>query len=129
MTGQSYNIYNVVYAVAHALHAMYLSRPRRQLEKSKSEDLKVQPWQVHSFLKNIHFNNGAGHEIMFENEALSTGYDIINWVTFPNNSFLKVQVGMISSSQAFAINEKAIMWNDRFKERYRMKLSMNEARF
>nr|XP_056720552.1 vomeronasal type-2 receptor 26-like [Euleptes europaea] len=116
MTGQSYMIYNVVYAVAHALHAMYLSRPRRLPEKSKSEHMNVQSWQVHSFLKNIHFNNGAGHEVLFENEALSTGYDIINWVTFSNQSFLKVRVGKISSSQEFTIDEKAIVWNGRFKE-------------
>ncbi|XP_077169632.1 vomeronasal type-2 receptor 26-like [Paroedura picta] len=72
--------------------------------------------RVHSFLKNIHFNNGAGQEVIFENEALSTGYDIINWVTFSNQSFLKVRVGKISSSQEFTIDDKAIVWNGRFKE-------------
>ncbi|XP_066486138.1 vomeronasal type-2 receptor 26-like [Tiliqua scincoides] len=72
--------------------------------------------KLHSFLKNIHFNNGAGHEVMFRNGEILSGYDIINWVTFPNQTFLKVPVGMISPSQGFSINEDAIVWNSRLKQ-------------
>ncbi|XP_058036724.1 extracellular calcium-sensing receptor-like [Ahaetulla prasina] len=45
MTGQSYSIYNAVYAVAHSLHQAVSSRSqKRDIQKFESPDL--QPWQV-----------------------------------------------------------------------------------
>ncbi|KAL8176342.1 UNVERIFIED_CONTAM: hypothetical protein K2H54_032077, partial [Gekko kuhli] len=47
ITGHSYNIYNAVQVVAHALHAMYFSELRSTAmipEKKKLQ--KEQPWQV-----------------------------------------------------------------------------------
>ncbi|XP_066486132.1 vomeronasal type-2 receptor 26-like [Tiliqua scincoides] len=116
MTGESYNIYNAVYAVAHTLHAIQLSRQRRTLDRDKFVNLNVHPWQFHSILKSVHFNNGVGHEVLFENGELSSGYDIINWVTFPNQSVLKSQVGEISSNQEFFIHADKIVWNSKFKK-------------
>ncbi|XP_066485890.1 vomeronasal type-2 receptor 26-like [Tiliqua scincoides] len=72
--------------------------------------------QLHSFLKSIRFNNGAGHEVLLENREFLSGYDIINWITFPNHTFLKVPVGMISANQEFTINEDAIVWNHRLRQ-------------
>uniref|UniRef100_A0A8D0B5Z2 Receptor ligand binding region domain-containing protein n=1 Tax=Salvator merianae TaxID=96440 RepID=A0A8D0B5Z2_SALMN len=101
MTGESYSVYNAVYAVAHSLLAIYESRSRSKL---------------HNFLKNAHFNNGVGHEILVENGRLSVGYDIINWVMFPNASIHKVQVGNILPSHEFTVAEDFITWNGRFKQ-------------
>nr|XP_020633355.1 vomeronasal type-2 receptor 26-like [Pogona vitticeps] len=40
------------------------------------------------------FNNSAGEEIIFdENGQLAAGYDIMNFVTFPNESYSEIQVG------------------------------------
>ncbi|XP_066485420.1 vomeronasal type-2 receptor 26-like [Tiliqua scincoides] len=72
--------------------------------------------QLHSFLRNVHFNSGAGHEVWFANEEVSSGLDIINWITFPNLSFLKVRVGTISTLE-FTISDNSIVWNSRFKQR------------
>ncbi|XP_077171453.1 vomeronasal type-2 receptor 26-like [Paroedura picta] len=116
MTGQSYAIYNAVYAMAHVLHGVYLSRQRIMLNRGGFKQLDVQPWQLQSSLKNIHFNNGALHEILFENGELSIGYDIVNWVTFPNQSFLEVQIGKISPSYEFFIRQSTIVWNNRLQQ-------------
>lgn len=46
--GHSYNVYNAVYAVAHALQAMFTSRPKyRTFPAGKRLEIHtVQPWQV-----------------------------------------------------------------------------------
>ncbi|XP_048372440.1 vomeronasal type-2 receptor 26-like [Sphaerodactylus townsendi] len=83
MSGQSYNIYNAVHAVARALHAMYILRanPRKLIEGWRMEFWNVQPWQVHHFLRSIQFNNSVGEMVRFnENKELVTVFDVTNWV-------------------------------------------------
>ncbi|XP_066485980.1 vomeronasal type-2 receptor 26-like [Tiliqua scincoides] len=116
MNDESYSIYNAVYAIAHALHSSHLSSERRPVARRHIKHTDIQPWQLNYFLENIRFNNGAGHEVIFANGELQTEYDIINWVTFPNRSFLRVQVGTMSPHQEFTIREDAVVWNSRFKQ-------------
>ncbi|XP_042329602.1 vomeronasal type-2 receptor 26-like [Sceloporus undulatus] len=123
VTGQSYSIYNAVYALAYALHAMYSSRPKSKakmrIEKREHHDHLV--WQLHSFLKSVSFNNSAGEKVHFDdNGELIAGFDIINWVTFPNESFIGVKVGKmdpwVPSDEAFSINEDTIVWHHWFNQ-------------
>uniref|UniRef100_A0A8D2Q376 G-protein coupled receptors family 3 profile domain-containing protein n=1 Tax=Varanus komodoensis TaxID=61221 RepID=A0A8D2Q376_VARKO len=49
MNSQSYHIYNAVYSVAHALHALSTSG-QKELRMGESKSLRnIQPWQVSSF--------------------------------------------------------------------------------
>uniref|UniRef100_A0A8C3S0S6 G-protein coupled receptors family 3 profile domain-containing protein n=1 Tax=Chelydra serpentina TaxID=8475 RepID=A0A8C3S0S6_CHESE len=134
MSGQSYSIYNGVYAVAHALHALYSSKSKKEATgKGHLLELQnIQPWEVtsllteapislHPFLKNVQFNNSAGDKVYFdENGESSAGYDILNWIVFPNDSFIRVKVGHMDPrapvGQEFTINEAAIVWNSRFNQ-------------
>ncbi|XP_053120234.1 vomeronasal type-2 receptor 26-like [Hemicordylus capensis] len=123
MLGLSYNIYNAVYAVAHALHAMISSKAKHKtLANGQRHYLqKLQPWQLHAFLSNLHFNNSAGEEIYFdENGDLAGGYDIINLVIYPNETFKRVRVGRMDlqepAGEEFTINGSAIVWNHKFKQ-------------
>ncbi|XP_028560438.2 vomeronasal type-2 receptor 26-like [Podarcis muralis] len=123
MSGQSYSIYNAVYAVAHAFHAMFSSRSmQKAIGDGGTWNLSnVYPWQLNYFLKQIRFNNTAGEEIFFnENGKLVTGYDIINTVIFPNQSIHRIRVGRInqqaSGGKQFTVNESAVVWNQRFKQ-------------
>uniref|UniRef100_A0A8C5SQ57 G-protein coupled receptors family 3 profile domain-containing protein n=1 Tax=Laticauda laticaudata TaxID=8630 RepID=A0A8C5SQ57_LATLA len=98
MSGQSYNIYNAVYGVAHALQAMLSlrSKYKTRIEVGREILLAQKAWQLHHYLRTISFNNTAGQKISFnENGDLETGLDIINWVIFPNETFIKVKVGKI----------------------------------
>ncbi|XP_066486016.1 vomeronasal type-2 receptor 26-like [Tiliqua scincoides] len=77
--------------------------------------------QLCPFLKSISFNNSAGDLVSFDEEGeLVTGFDIINWVTFPNQSFLRVKVGMMDPQalpgKEFTINEEAITWHSMFNQ-------------
>uniref|UniRef100_A0A8C6VHF3 G-protein coupled receptors family 3 profile domain-containing protein n=1 Tax=Naja naja TaxID=35670 RepID=A0A8C6VHF3_NAJNA len=97
MMGPSYSIYNAVYAMAHALHV---------LQKSKS---RYGSMSFHRLLRGFSFNNSGGNKISFDhNGELIVGFDIINWVTFSNQTFLKVKVGKMNpistSEQEFNIN-------------------------
>ncbi|XP_060548533.1 vomeronasal type-2 receptor 26-like [Pantherophis guttatus] len=113
MTGESYNIYNAVYALAHALHAMYGSRPTMmRLGKWISD---VQSWQILAYLRNVQFNNSAGDEVSFsEDELGSARYDLLNWVLFSNRSFEPIKVGQVNPEaplgQDFTINSDGIIW-------------------
>ncbi|KAH0626642.1 hypothetical protein JD844_001732 [Phrynosoma platyrhinos] len=57
MSGESYSIYNAVYAVAHALHAISFSRRGFIRDKWKLEDSNVHPWQVIHFSKCLSMND------------------------------------------------------------------------
>ncbi|XP_042329828.1 vomeronasal type-2 receptor 26-like [Sceloporus undulatus] len=121
MSSQSYSIYNSVYAIAHALHAMFSSRskPKAWGHGERWNPRNIHPWQLHSFLKKIHFNNSAGEEIFFdENGELVTGYDIINTVTFPNHSLQRIRIGWIDpwapEMKNFIIQQNSILWNPSF---------------
>ncbi|XP_054850305.1 vomeronasal type-2 receptor 26-like [Eublepharis macularius] len=98
MTGHSYSIYNAVYAVVHAFYLMHSSTANHKTMKdvSRLAPLNVEPWKLHSFLQKIAFNNSAGDEIAFNHQGeLEAGFDITNLVTFPNNSYVRVQVGRL----------------------------------
>ncbi|CAI5790552.1 vomeronasal type-2 receptor 26-like [Podarcis lilfordi] len=123
MTGQSYTIYNAVHAIGHSLHKMYSARRQHRAmpNRGRVSPVKVQPWQLHSFLRSISFNNSAGDRVSFdENGELVSGFDIVNWVLFPNKSFLRVKVGGMDPQalpdQKFTVNEKAITWHRIFNQ-------------
>ncbi|KAG6539520.1 type-2 vomeronasal receptor [Crotalus adamanteus] len=121
MTGHSYNIYNAVYAVAHALHDMQIEQKHNgMLNGGKLSIQEQQPWQLYQFLKEISFNNSAGDRIQFnERRELIVGFDIINWVTFANQSFNRVKVGKMDpwiQEKKITIHDEAITWHSSFNQ-------------
>nr|XP_056720314.1 vomeronasal type-2 receptor 26-like [Euleptes europaea] len=123
MTGHSYNIYNAVYAVAHALEAIqsYQSKHKAMVDGRRVNIQDLQPWQLHHFLEGLSFNNSVGAEISFDrNRELRAGFDIINWVIFPNQSFHRVKVGKLDPQappdQVFTIHNEAITWHKSFNQ-------------
>ncbi|XP_077776743.1 vomeronasal type-2 receptor 26-like [Podarcis muralis] len=122
MTGHSYSVYNAVYAVAHALNAMYKShsKPRRQGEKRLAFQ-NIQSWQVHPFLKDIAINNSAGDTVRFdENGEQVTDFDVTNWLMFANGSLVRVKVGRLEPQaplgKELTIYDDRIVWHPSFNQ-------------
>ncbi|XP_054850501.1 vomeronasal type-2 receptor 26-like [Eublepharis macularius] len=121
MTGHSYSIYNAVYTVAHALHAMYASRSNHRTTAGGKRVSDIQPWELHASLRDISFNNSAGGILSFNaNKEMKAGLDIMNLVTFPNNSIFRRKVGRMDNSdpegQELVIDEQMIVWPRRFNQ-------------
>ncbi|XP_070588737.1 vomeronasal type-2 receptor 116-like [Erythrolamprus reginae] len=115
MTGDSYSIYNAIFALAHALHAMYRSGIRPTMVRLGKRISNVQSWQILAYLRNVQFNNSAGEKVSFlENGLRSAHYDLLNWIFYPNQSFTPIKVGKINPrthpGQDFIINSDAITW-------------------
>uniref|UniRef100_A0ACB8FUR8 Uncharacterized protein n=1 Tax=Sphaerodactylus townsendi TaxID=933632 RepID=A0ACB8FUR8_9SAUR len=123
MTSHSNSVYDAVYAVAYALHAAHLQRFKQSImgNKEKEDLVNQQPFLFHPFLRGISFNSSVGKKVAFNhNGELIAGFDIINWVTFPNQSFLRVKVGKIDpgapSDKVLTIHKEAIIWPSRFNQ-------------
>ncbi|XP_066486360.1 vomeronasal type-2 receptor 26-like [Tiliqua scincoides] len=122
MTGHSYSIYNAVYAVAHALHAMSSSRCKHRAVAGAGLKFRDQPlWKLHHFLREVSFNNSAGDMVSFDqNGELVAGFDIINWVVSSNQSFQRVKIGRMDPQAppdwALTINEDKITWHSWFNQ-------------
>ncbi|KAK9397368.1 type-2 vomeronasal receptor [Crotalus adamanteus] len=118
MTGHSYSIYNSVSAVGYALHDMQSSLQKYRLLKKggKLYFQDQQPWKLHYYLKKVSFNNSAGDVISFDmNRKLLVGFDIINWIIFPNQSLHRRKVGKLDpwapQEKMLMINDNAITWH------------------
>ncbi|KAF7237947.1 hypothetical protein EYD10_15330 [Varanus komodoensis] len=117
MTGHSYNVYNSAHAIANALSMMYEFRSKHKARVTGRilEFWNLQPWQ------GISFNNTAGETVHFDvNGELDTGFDITNWKTFPNQSFVRVLVGRLDPQgppgKELTIQDESIVWHRSFKE-------------
>ncbi|XP_033024346.1 vomeronasal type-2 receptor 26-like [Lacerta agilis] len=123
MTGHSYNVYNAVYIVAHALHAIKKSssNSRRIIEGGELAFPNVQSWQVNSFLRHIAFNNCVGDSVHFDdNGELVASFDVTNWWIFPNGSLVRAKVGRLESQaplgKELIINDDQILWHPSFNQ-------------
>uniref|UniRef100_A0A670ZM60 G-protein coupled receptors family 3 profile domain-containing protein n=1 Tax=Pseudonaja textilis TaxID=8673 RepID=A0A670ZM60_PSETE len=100
MNSHSYAIYNSVYAVVHALSALYSFKRKHKAPVSFDES-----------------------------GQLVSGFDIINWITLPNQSLLRVKVGSLdahtSEAMKFTIQENCIVWPTSFNQKYNFAFSCN----
>ncbi|XP_048191037.1 vomeronasal type-2 receptor 116-like [Perognathus longimembris pacificus] len=96
MYGESYNIYNAVYAVAQALHEMLLHQTEVQKIENRKQTVPS-PAQLNPFLKNTQFQNPAGDQVILDDKRkLKPEYDIVNTWIFPEGLDLKVKIGKFS---------------------------------
>ncbi|XP_054850302.1 vomeronasal type-2 receptor 26-like [Eublepharis macularius] len=116
MTGHSYNIYNAVYAVAHALHVISETR-----SKVRMKNWNLSAWQLSHSLRSISFNNSIGDSVNFDaNGELIEKFDVTNWVTFSNHSFIRVKVGSfdphVPTGKELKIQDEKLVWHRWFTQ-------------
>ncbi|ETE58808.1 Vomeronasal type-2 receptor 26, partial [Ophiophagus hannah] len=100
MSSESYTVYNTVYAVALALHAAYLLQQSTFYRKFQGKHMSIQPWQLSTEFCLVHSLTNT-----------YAGLELINWITFPYQTYSKTKVGKLSPRQEFIISENAIQWN------------------
>ncbi|KAG6530676.1 type-2 vomeronasal receptor [Crotalus adamanteus] len=123
MTGHSYSSYNALYAIANALHALSSFKHKHKVmaERGGGRIHNQGFWQLNYFLRGVSFNNSAGDLVSFDqNGIVAAGFDIINWIAFPNKSFFHVKVGKVNhmapQDELLTINEKVITWHSWFNQ-------------
>ncbi|XP_076429479.1 vomeronasal type-2 receptor 116-like [Peromyscus maniculatus bairdii] len=89
----TYDIYNAVHAMAHAVHEMLLQHVKNQpINTVRALDSGCS--QLYPFLKNMHFINPVGDVInMNQKEKLQAEYGIYHISNFPHGVGLKVKIG------------------------------------
>ncbi|XP_051846909.1 vomeronasal type-2 receptor 26-like [Antechinus flavipes] len=116
----SYTVYTAVYAVAWALHEIFLVRSEMEFNID-GDNRTIPPRKLHSFLKNLQFNNSAGKLVVLDKKRNSvTNYDVLNYVTFSNDTEVLIKVGefipQAPLGQDLIIQEHAITWSTRNKK-------------
>ncbi|XP_062978041.1 vomeronasal type-2 receptor 26-like [Elgaria multicarinata webbii] len=118
LSQDNYVIYNTVQAVARALDAVSSSRSSRRVVKGgdRLDIQRLQPWQLHPFLRNAQvYNTSIMNEVhLEENGDLATGLDIVNWMVLPNRTLLRLKFGSIGSQGSpdlkITIDQDAKVW-------------------
>ncbi|XP_059104949.1 vomeronasal type-2 receptor 116-like [Peromyscus eremicus] len=119
MSEESYNVYNSVYAVAHSLHEMNVKQV--ETHHHSNGEVNTYPWELHSYLKNIYFKNGAEKLMLLDSQRkLDAEYDIFNLWNFPDGLRQKIKVGTFSPNapqgQELFLSDHMIQWAIGFTE-------------
>ncbi|XP_054850478.1 vomeronasal type-2 receptor 26-like [Eublepharis macularius] len=77
--------------------------------------------QLHRFLQGIVFNNSAGEAISLdETRIMGAGFDIMNIVVFPNNSFTRIKVGTVDPKglerTEITLHDDLLVWHRGFNQ-------------
>ncbi|XP_029435603.1 extracellular calcium-sensing receptor-like [Rhinatrema bivittatum] len=113
----TYNVYNTIYAIAHALQDLSCCQQGRGpfLHGTCTDVVHFQPWQLLHYIKNVHFHNKVGKEIFFDGDGNAPAqYDIVNWQRSAEGTIRHLKVGSYDSrapsGQRLIINISAIVW-------------------
>ncbi|XP_012878070.1 PREDICTED: vomeronasal type-2 receptor 116-like [Dipodomys ordii] len=114
MSGHSYNIYNAVYAVAHALHEMLLHHIEVQMMGIRKGMVPFHG-QLLRVLRNIQFSNPVGEQVILDQKSkLEPEYDILNIWNFPEGLQLEVKIGKFSPyalhGKQLSLSEDMLEW-------------------
>uniref|UniRef100_A0A8C6XLZ9 G-protein coupled receptors family 3 profile domain-containing protein n=1 Tax=Naja naja TaxID=35670 RepID=A0A8C6XLZ9_NAJNA len=130
LLSHSYSIYNAVYAVAQALHAAHTIRTHQKVQKDMDQiqSKAIEAWQVRFPLSWSPFKIFSIVKTEFQDiktlwifvGVLEAGFDIVNLVTFPNNSYINIPVGEIDPrappGKNFRIHPDKIQWHHEFTQ-------------
>ncbi|XP_041911438.1 vomeronasal type-2 receptor 116-like isoform X2 [Arvicola amphibius] len=109
----SYDIYNAVYTVAHALHEMILQVYNQPMDNGK--EYYDHCLKLNSFLRKTHFINPVGERVnMNQKEKLQEEYDIFQIWNFPYGVGLKVKIGEFSTY--FPHNQQLHLYEDMIEQ-------------
>ncbi|XP_078519003.1 vomeronasal type-2 receptor 26-like [Lissotriton helveticus] len=118
----TYSVHTAVYAVAHALHNMISSKAHSG-HPSESESLEkdFQPWQLHHYMRDLHFKTSSGDEIYFDDRGdPPTHFVISSWIYYGRANATRIKVGSYhrspSGEEQLTIDDRAIHWHPDFKQ-------------
>ncbi|EDL83233.1 rCG53381 [Rattus norvegicus] len=114
MNDECYNVYNAIYAVAHALHEMILQKIDFQQRNNVSQ-LMQECLKVHEFLQKMKFFNPVGDIVVINQRTKRDAeYEIHMVWNFPQGLGMKVKIGRFFShflhDQKLYLYEDMIQW-------------------
>ncbi|KAF7235362.1 Vomeronasal type-2 receptor 26 [Varanus komodoensis] len=118
LSENTYNVHRGVHMVAQALHMQQgsTSKHRRNVGGDRMDLWKLQPWQLHPFLKNVWFSNASLDGLYQDRDGeLTASFHIVfYWLDLPSASLVRVKVGGLerqeSAQQLFYIDENPSTW-------------------
>ncbi|XP_069053763.1 extracellular calcium-sensing receptor-like [Lepisosteus oculatus] len=114
---RTYNVYKAVYAIAHALHSLFMCGNGQGPFHGNTCANKhnIEPWQVLHYLANVNFTTRNGEKIYFDkNGDPAARYTLINWQ--PNKKGITIfqTIGLYDGSlpegQQFIMNDIRPVW-------------------
>ncbi|KAM3912124.1 vomeronasal type-2 receptor 26-like [Leptodactylus fuscus] len=109
----SYQVYNAIYALAHALHMFMVSKSWKELHRERTAPSYRLPWKLHPYLRRVHFTNTVGEDVYLDGHGdAAPVYDLVNWVISSKKRLTPVSVGNVTSSRGedVSVNTSAIVW-------------------
>ncbi|XP_044281306.1 vomeronasal type-2 receptor 26-like, partial [Varanus komodoensis] len=126
LSENNYNVYRGVHVIARALHMAHSSTFKygRKVGGERLEHLKLQPWQLHPFLRNVDFSNATLDGLYLDEDGeLTASFDIMfYWLDLPRAALAKVQVGGLEKQESphhlFHLNENQSAWHNQIPSLY-----------